>query len=111
MNLLSRTEELVLLAVWRLQKRAYGAAVLDDLTSATGEDWSIGVVYQTLDRLARKGLLKSRIGEPTPERGGRSKRYFEVTTSGVKALGRVRGVQNALWESLREMGLAPGERI
>jgi len=105
MNLLSRTEELILLAVWQLQAEAYGASVLEHLTTETGVEWSIGVVYQTLDRLASRGLLDTRIGEPTPERGGRSKRYFRVTSNGVAALGRVRRVQNSMWERLRDQGL------
>jgi DNA-binding PadR family transcriptional regulator len=107
MNLLSRTEELLLLAVWRLQDEAYGAAIRNHLTDITDEDWSIGSVYGTLDRLARQGLVRTFMGLPTPERGGRSKRYFQLTAEGVAALNRVRSVQKTMWEDLP--GLAPGK--
>jgi len=107
MNLLSRTEELLLLAVWRLQDDAYGAAIRNHLTDVTDEDWSIGSVYGTLDRLARQGLVHTFMGLPTPERGGRSKRYFQLTPEGVAALNRVRNVQETMWEDLP--GLAPGK--
>lgn len=100
MNLLSRPEELLLLAVWRLQDRAYGAAIRNHLTTVTGEDWSIGSVYAPLDRLARKGLVHTHMGPPTPERGGRSKRFFTLTPQGVTALNRVRSVHETMWHGL-----------
>lgn len=105
MTLLSRSEELLLLAVWRLQDEAYGAAIRNHLTDITDEDWSIGSVYGTLDRLARQGFVRTHMGAPTPERGGRSKRYFELTAAGVAALNRVRDVQETMWENLPNLSL------
>ena len=105
MTLLSRTEELLLLAVWRLQENAYGAAIRTHLTDVTGEDWSIGSVYGTLDRLARQGFVRTFMGAPTPERGGRSKRFFELTAEGVAALNRVRSVQQNMWADLPTLAL------
>lgn len=107
MKLISRAEELVLLAIWRLQGEAYGAILRNVLVDITEEDWSIGVVYNTLDRLARNGLVQSLLGEPTPERGGRAKRYFRLTTEGVAALERIRAVQNELWDSLPKGAVSP----
>ncbi len=100
MELLSRPEELLLLAVWRLQNEAYGAAIRNHLSEATGEDWSIGSVYAPLNRLAARGYLSTYMGEPTPERGGRSKRYFELTAEGVAALDRVNTIHKRMWTGL-----------
>jgi DNA-binding PadR family transcriptional regulator len=105
MNLLSRPEELLLLAVWRLQEEAYGAAIRNHLSDVTGEDWSIGSVYAPLDRLARKGFIRSYLGPPTPERGGRSKRFFRLTAEGVAALDRVRTLHESMWKGLPQLGL------
>ena len=105
MTLLSRSEELLLLAVWRLQEGAYGAAIRNHLTDVTDEDWSIGSVYGTLDRLGREGFVRTFMGAPTPERGGRSKRFFELTAEGVAALNRVRSVQESMWENLPTLAL------
>lgn len=106
--MLNRTEELLLLAVWKLQDEAYGAGIRDHLVDRTDEDFSIGVVYSTLDRLARKGLLRTRIGEPTPERGGRAKRYFHLTEKGVAALNHARSVADRMWSGLPELRIPNG---
>ncbi|MCH8246976.1 MAG: PadR family transcriptional regulator [Bacteroidetes bacterium] len=105
MNLISRAEELLLLAIWTLQDQSYGAMLRDYLVEATNEDWSIGVVYNTLDRLARKGFVRTSLGDPTPERGGRAKRYFHLTAEGVESLERIRTVQNSLWSDLPILNL------
>lgn len=105
MNLLSRLEELLLLAVWRLQEEVYGAAIRTHLTEVTGEDWAIGSVYGTLDRLARRGYVRSHVGAPTPERGGRSKRVFALTAKGMAALQQVRRVQRTMWQDLPDLNL------
>jgi len=108
MDMLSRTEELLLLAVWKLQDEAYGAGIRDFLVERTDDDFSIGVVYSTLDRLARKGMLRTRIGDPTPERGGRAKRYFHLTEKGVAALDHTRSVADRLWSDLPNLGFSSG---
>jgi len=105
MNLLSRSEELLLLAVWRLQEDAYGATIRDLLSQETGTDWSIASVYQPLKRLARDGYLSSRVGEPTPERGGRGKRYYRLTALGIRELGRVRSVSETMWSGATALPL------
>ena len=105
MDLLSRSEELLLLAVWRLQANAYGASIRDHLSETTGEDWSIGSVYAPLNRLAGRGYLRTYMGEPTPERGGRSKRYFKLTAAGVAALNRVRAIHETMWTGLPDLAI------
>ena len=83
---LGEFELLVLLAVLRLRDRAYGVPILEDIRDRTRRDVSRGSVYVTLDRLVRKGHLKSFLAEATPERGGRPKRYYELTPAGAAAL-------------------------
>jgi len=79
---LGEFEHIVLLALLRLEDRAYGVTVRQEI------ELSIGAVYATLDRLETKGYVRSRHGDPTPERGGRSKRFFRVTPKGVAAVNR-----------------------
>lgn len=89
-------ERLVLLAVLRLGAGAYGAAVLDELERCTGRSVSDGAVYVALRRLEGKGLVSSRVGEGTPERGGRPRKYLRVEPAGVEALREARRVWDAL---------------
>lgn len=100
MKILSRAEELVLLAVWHLQDDAYGVAVRKHINRVTGEDWSIGAIYVPLDRLTELGYLKTIQGDPTPERGGRSKRYYKLTKTGLEALRKTRRIQDVMWSKL-----------
>lgn len=78
-------EYLILTSASRLGEEAYGAAIRAEVESATGEGCSIGALYTTLDRLEKKGMIKTRMGDPTPERGGRAKRMVRVTAAGVHA--------------------------
>ena len=73
MKLLTRAEELVLIAVYRLEELAYCVPIRENLCEFTGQDWSFGSIYDALDRLERKGHLRSRLSEPIRARGGRSK--------------------------------------
>jgi DNA-binding PadR family transcriptional regulator len=83
---LGEFEQLVLLAVLRLGRGAYGASVTLELEAHTGRDVSVAAVHTTLERLELKGFTKSRLGQPTPQRGGKRKRHYEVTPAGVRAL-------------------------
>jgi PadR family transcriptional regulator PadR len=85
---LGEFEHIVVLALLRLEDRAYGVTVRQEIEFRTKREVSIGAVYATLDRLEIKGYVRSRLGEPTPERGGRSKRFFRVTAKGLAAVNR-----------------------
>ena len=85
-RLLGGFETLLLLAVIRLDGLAYGVTVRDELKKQAGKDVAVGAIYTGLERLEKRGLVESRTGEPTPERGGRSKRFYRATASGVRAL-------------------------
>lgn len=100
MRLLSRKEELLLLTIWRLKESAYGVPVREHVSRATGKYWSIGAVYDVLDRLTRSGFVTAVTGEPTAERGGKSKRFYRVTRAGFEALEEIRGIQESMWSDL-----------
>ncbi len=85
-ELLGSLEYIVLLALVRLGGSAYGLLVLREIAARTGRNLSIGAVYGTLERLEEKGYISSSTGEPTPERGGRAKRLFQLEAAGQRAL-------------------------
>ena len=90
-------EHLVLLAILRLGKEAYGIPILDEVCARIGREVSRATVYVALKRLEQKGLVTSKLGESTPERGGRAKRYFKLKPSGLKALRESREMFLSLW--------------
>ena len=98
MKYLSRPEEIVLLSIWRLQDDAYGIPIRKLVQTITGKYWSIGSIYVPLQRLEKKGFVRSFNSDPTPERGGRSKRLFEITGEGREELEKIKSINQALWE-------------
>ena len=101
--MITRAEELILLAVWRLADDAYSVKIREQLQEVTGKFWSFGAVYMPLDRLVKRGLLESFLGDPTPERGGRSKRIYKPTKEGLKALAEIKQIQKAAWDGMPEL--------
>jgi PadR family transcriptional regulator PadR len=97
----------VLLAVLRLGDQAYGVTVRREIEARTNREVSIGAIYATLDRLEAKGYVRSRPGDPTPERGGRSKRFFRVTPQGMSAVNRTHRALRSLTEGLDLLGSRP----
>jgi len=97
MTLLTRTEELLLLSVWRLQGEAYGLAVRRQMSELLDRNMSVGAVYIPLERMVRKGFLLSEESSPTDKRGGRRKRFYRLSAKGVDALRNVRAVQEKAW--------------
>ncbi len=93
-------EELVLLAVLRLGSEAYGASLRRELRERAERNVSISTVYVTLMRLEEKGLVRSWMGEPTGERGGKARRHFQLLPRGVEALESVRDVRRRMWEGM-----------
>ncbi|HEX4232103.1 MAG TPA: PadR family transcriptional regulator [Bryobacteraceae bacterium] len=83
--MLGEFEYLLIAAAIRLGEHAYGAAIREELQTTTGRSCSIGALYTTLERLENKGFVKTWMGEPTPQRGGRPKRMVHVTANGVQA--------------------------
>ena len=93
----------VMLTVIRLGKEAYGVPISREIEERTGRDVTFATVYSTLERLQKKGLVCSDLGDPTPERGGRAKRYFQVTKAGLQAVRDAKRNLIRLWQSLREL--------
>jgi PadR family transcriptional regulator PadR len=100
MGRLGGFELMVLLVVIRLGDNAYGVPISEELDKETGRQVGIGSVYAALERLERKGFIKSELGEPTAERGGRAKRYFQVTAIGLKEVRETRSTLMKLWRGL-----------
>lgn len=96
-------EHMVLLAIMQLGDSAYGVAIMDELEERIGRASSRGATYMTLDRMETKGLIKSHMGEPTAERGGRAKRLFTVTPAGAEAVRRSQAAYRELSKGLESI--------
>ncbi len=103
-NYLGEFELMVLLTIIHLGEDAYGVPLSRELAIRRGRDVSVGSVYAALDRLEAKGFVASYLGESTPERGGRAKRYFRVTQQGLRSAHATRNVLSKLWKSLPSPG-------
>ena len=97
---LGELEQIVLLAVLRLGDDAYAIPILEQIERQTGRKLARGALYTALARLEQKGCLRSRVGEPLAERGGRARRYFTVTAPAVRALKQQRAALLRLWRGL-----------
>lgn len=97
---LGEFEQFVLLSILKLGESAYGSAIRQLLAEAVNRDVTIGALYTTLERLEKKGLLSSEMGEVTPERGGRAKKYFKLTAQGNRALKRSKDALTSMWQGL-----------
>ena len=106
MNILSKPEELILLAVLSLKDYAYGVTIRNHIIEKTGVDWTIGAIYVPLNRLSRAGYLETTIGEPTPERGGKRKKFYGLTRKGLKALAYTKRINDSMWARLSVKDLA-----
>ena len=100
MILLSRAEETVLLAILGLGENAYGVSIIEYIQERTGMKWSLAQTYDPLKKLVQKGFVVKKLGEPTPERGGRAKSLYRLTKQGQAALLEIRRVQDSLWAAL-----------
>jgi PadR family transcriptional regulator, regulatory protein PadR len=102
---LGEFEEVVLLAVAVLTPGAYSVIIAEELERRTGKTITTGAVHAALQRLENKGLVASKMGEATAERGGRRKRIFKLTVAGSRILHEVREVRDSLWESIAPQSL------
>jgi PadR family transcriptional regulator PadR len=100
---LGELEQTVLLAVLQLGEEAYGVPIRLEIERRTGRALTVGALYRTLDRLEAKGYVTSWFGDPTPERGGRSKRYFRVRPVGLRTLRASRDALAAMWDGLERL--------
>jgi DNA-binding PadR family transcriptional regulator len=100
---LGEFELMILLAVIHLGEEAYGVPISRELEAHRGRDVSVGSVYAALERLEAKGLVASILGDPTPERGGKAKRYFRLTREGLRQVHDTRRVLKKMWRTLPEL--------
>jgi PadR family transcriptional regulator, regulatory protein PadR len=101
---LGEFEQVVLLAILRLGEDAYGVTIRTEIADRTRREPAPGALYTTLDRLETKGLVQSRLGDPTPQRGGRAKRYIKVTRRGRAAVIAAQRSYHSLLEGLNLVG-------
>ncbi len=102
MRYLSRKEELLLLTIWKLADNAYGVTIRDEVMKVSRQHWSIGAIYDVLDRLKEKGYVKRFMGDSMKERGGRRKRLYSITKQGYNALQEVKEINSVMWSELPE---------
>ena len=96
---------MILLTVIHLGDEAYGVPISRELEVRRGRDVSVGSVYAALERLEGKGLVESSLGDPTPERGGKAKRFFRITKEGLRQVHETRRVLTRLWRTIPELKL------
>ena len=97
---LGEFELMILLSVISLGDEAYGVPISREIEKHRGREVAFGSVYAGLERLEAKGLISSSVGDPTPERGGKAKRYFQITEDGLRQVKETRRVLSKLWASL-----------
>ena len=102
MKELSKAEEMVMLAIWRIGGNAYGVSIRRQIKEDTGKDYTYGTLYGLLRQLVFKWFVQKRLGEPSPEKGGRRKTYFDLTREGKQALKESISLHRRLWRDLDE---------
>ncbi len=108
MKLLSRNEEILLMAIWRLQDNAYGVTIREQVSQVTSQDWTFGAIYVPLDKLTQKEYVRKFMSEPTANRGGRHKCMYELTPEGKEALREIKQVTEAVWNGIPDLGFEKG---
>ena len=102
---LNLTEEMVLLAVWKLNEDAYGVKIRQRISRETGRSFPYGTLYSTLEKMEKKGFLRMTLGDPLPQRGGRRKHYYSITPAGISALKTALSLRKILWDTETEKAL------
>jgi len=106
MKLLSRSEEIILLTILKLGEEAYGVQIREQIFNDTGDTWSFASIYTPLDKMTRKEFVFKVKGDPSPERGGKSKFYYKVTEDGIKALQEIQEAQKQIWAGVPDISTA-----
>ncbi len=102
-NAISNFELMVLLALIRLGDEAYGVPISQEIEEHSGHDVALGSIYAALERLQHRGFVSSTVGEPTPERGGRAKKYFKITGKGLKVVQETQQTLTRMWKGLPKL--------
>jgi len=96
-------EEILLTTIFRLGEDAYGVSIRQKVSEITKKEIIYGTLYNTLDQLLRKGYVRKRQGKPTPQRGGRSKIFYNLTVKGIKALQDARDLHQKIWDGIPDL--------
>lgn len=96
-------ELMIMLAILRVRERAYGVPIAREIEETAGRPVTLAAVYLALDRLQENNLVASELGDPTPERGGRAKKFFRVTPAGLRAVRHTQRAFIALWQGIPEL--------
>ena len=102
---ISKAEEMVLLAIWRLKDEAYGVSVRRQIRKDTGKDYTYGTLYGLLRQMDHKGFIQKIKGDPIPKKGGRGKTYFMLTPAGIRALKDAIALHRRMWKDINEFSL------
>jgi len=100
MNIITRLEEAILIAIWRLKNDAYGVTINKQVSKSLKKKYSMGALYFALDQLLRKGYVSKSTKQFYHEKGGRSRTYYSLTKNGKRALQEVKAYQKSLWEGI-----------
>jgi len=103
MKFLYRIEEILLIAVWKLDKDAFGAAILKQVEEDTGTTWMSGAVYGALTRLLKNGYIETAKGKDEPEGVGRPRIYYKITGEGIKKLTALQDMNKSLWDGIPDL--------
>jgi DNA-binding PadR family transcriptional regulator len=100
MKIVTRSDEILMLAILRLKDNAYGVSIIKEVQKRTGKKLTFGSLWVSLDILHKRGFVKKIMADPTPQRGGRSKIFYSLSPKGIRALEEAREFQKTLWEGL-----------
>lgn len=97
MKLLTRQEELLMLAVFNIEEDASLASIREYLIEHAEKDWAFGSIYMSLEKLCKRGLMETRMGNPSPTRGGKAIKTYRLTREGIELLKTTKNLQDRLW--------------
>ena len=103
MDIITRLEEAILIAIWKLQDKAYGVTINRSVSEFLNKEYTLGALYYSLDQLLRKGLVEKSLKRTPKEKVGRSRTYYQLTKDGTKALQEARVYQNKLWQGIPDI--------
>ncbi len=103
MHLLSRAEEIILLAVFKLENNAYGVTIREQIHHDLSRYWSFGVIYKTLKKMKNKGFVQRNPSGPLKARGGRTRYYYSVTPQGIEVMDEIRSVNSSIWKGIQKL--------
>lgn len=105
MKELTKVEEILLLAIWKLKNEAYGVKIRRHVSQITGKEFTYGNLYSALSQLAKKKYVQKSLGEPTSDRRGRRKIFYTVSPTGMKALKSAKEMNQRMWEGISDFAL------